>query len=101
MAAIKRNRCIQNNKIITEGIDLAETFNNHYINFIKKSSGNKLVIVATLNNVSDQDAAINIIIKAYKNHPRVTRRSCLGLRIYGWIQVLVCDQRLAKGFICG
>ena len=98
---MKLNRCIQNDKIITEGIDFGETFNNHYINFIKKSSGNKLVNVATLNNVSDQDAAINIIIKAYKNHPRVTRRSCLGLRVYDWIQVLVRDQRLAKGFICG
>ena len=65
---------IQNIKTITEEKDSVETFNNHCINFVEKSNVNKPIDVAMLNGVNDADTAIiNIIIKAYKNHPSITK----------------------------
>ena len=63
---------IQNNEIITEEKDLTLGFNNHHINIVGMSSGIKPVNVAIMHNVSDNDAAVNII-EAYKNNPSVTK----------------------------
>ena len=64
---------IQNNEIITEEKDLAETFNKHYINIVKKPSRIKPVNVAIIHNLRGNDTVINIIIEDYKNHPSVTK----------------------------
>ena len=62
-----------NDEIITEEKDLAETFNKHYINIVEKSSGIKLVNVAMIHNICDNDTTINVIIEGYKNYPSVTK----------------------------
>ena len=64
---------IQNGEIITEEKNLVETFNNHYINIVERSSGIKPVDVAMMHNMCDNDTAINVIIEAYKDHPSVTK----------------------------
>ena len=64
---------IQNDEIITEEKDLAETFKKLYINIVKKYSGIKPVNVAKMHNICDNDTAINVIIEGYKNHPGVTK----------------------------
>ena len=64
---------IQNDEIITEENDLVEIFNKHYINIVERSSRIKPVNVAMMHNICDNDAALNVIIEAYKNHPSVTK----------------------------
>ena len=64
---------IQNNEIITEEKDLAETFNKHYINIVKKPSRIKPVNVAIIHNLRGNDTVINVIIEDYKNHPSVMK----------------------------
>ena len=64
---------IQNDEIITDGKELVETFNKHYINIVEKSSRIKPVNVAMMHNICDNDTAINVIVEAYKNHPNVTK----------------------------
>ena len=64
---------IQNNEIITEEKDLAETFNKHYINIVKKPSRIKPVNVAIIHNLCGNDTVINVIIEDYKNHPSVAK----------------------------
>ena len=49
----------QNDEIITEEKDLAETFNKQYINIVEKSSGIKPVNVAMNHNICDNDTTIN------------------------------------------
>ena len=74
---------IQNDEIITEEKDLVETFNKHYVNIIEKSSGIKPVNVAMRHNNCDNDAAINVTIEAYKNHPSVTKiKEIIGKKYY-------------------
>ena len=58
---------IQNNRVLIEEKDLTVT--NHQINIVKKSSGIKPLNVVILNDVSDNDAAINVLIEAYKINP--------------------------------
>ena len=57
---------IQNDEIITEEKDLVKTFNKHYINIVEKSSGIKLVNVAMMHNICDNDTDIKIINEPYK-----------------------------------
>ena len=64
---------IQSDEIITEENDLVEIFNKHYINIVERSSRIKPVNVAMMHNICDNDAALNVIIEAYKNHPSVTK----------------------------
>ena len=64
---------IQNDEIITEEKDLVETFKQHYINIVEKSSGIKPVNVAMTHNICDNDTTTNVINEAYKNHPIVTK----------------------------
>ena len=64
---------IQNNKIITEEKDLAETFNKHFINIVEKSSGIKPVNATMMHYICDNGTAINVIIEAYQYHPSVTK----------------------------
>ena len=45
---------IQSYEIIEEK-DLAENFNKHYINIVEKSSGIKLVNIAMMHNICDND----------------------------------------------
>ena len=74
---------IQNDEIITEEKDLVETFNKHYVNFVEKSSGIKPFNVPMRHNKCDNDAAINVIIEAYKNHPSVTKiKEIIGKKYY-------------------
>ena len=49
----------QNDEIITEEKDLAETFNKQYINIVEKSRGIKPVNVAINDNICDNDITIN------------------------------------------
>ena len=49
----------QNDEMITEEKDLAETFNKQYINIVEKSSGIKPVNVAMNHNICDNDTTIN------------------------------------------
>ena len=58
---------IQNNRVLIEEKDLTAT--NHQITIVKKSSGIKPLNVVILNDVSDNDAAINVLIEAYKINP--------------------------------
>ena len=53
--------------IITEEEKIANTFNNHYINIVEKSTGIK---PNTLGHEND-DSQINEIIKKYENHPSI------------------------------
>ena len=52
-------------KIITNGIELVEVFNNHYINTIKESSRKKAKHVARVNNIENKRIALQVMKKVF------------------------------------
>ena len=64
---------IKYDKIVSEENDLAETFNKNYINIVENSSGIRSYNVALENSVSEDNAAIGLVIKFYENHPSITK----------------------------
>ena len=66
----------QKDEIMTQKKDLVETFDKHYISVVEKPSGIKLVNIAMMHNICDNDTSINVlnvITEAYKNHSSVTK----------------------------
>ena len=62
---------IKDVKVLFEEKDLVETFNKYYINMAENSSGIKPYNVALEKDISKDKAAIDLIIKFYKNHPSI------------------------------
>jgi len=67
----------QNNIILTEGNnvivnerELVETFNDHYVNIVEKTTGHK---PTNIGNIDDGDTPINTILKHYKSHSSVLK----------------------------
>ena len=60
---------IKDVKVLFEEKDLVETFNKYYINMAENSSGIKPYNVE--NDISKDNAAIDLITKFYKNHPSI------------------------------
>ena len=60
---------IDNGKVIVEESDLVETFNDHYINIVEKSSGQKPSNFFSDTNSLKDDVVINEIEQHYSNHP--------------------------------
>ena len=54
-------------KVVSEEKDLVETFNKHCINIVENSSGIKSYDVALKNVVSEDNAAIDHVIRFYEN----------------------------------
>ena len=52
-------------KIITNGIELVEVFNNHYINTIEESSRKKAKHVARVNNIENKRIALQVMKKVF------------------------------------
>ena len=59
---------IDNGKVIVEEHDLAETVNDHCINIVEKSSGEKRGNYVSDTNLSDNDVVINEIVQHHSNH---------------------------------
>ena len=55
-------------KIITNESELAEVFNNHYVNIVEKSAGKKSRHVARGNNIENKRIGIK---KYFENHPSI------------------------------
>ena len=64
---------IDNGKVIVEENDLVEKFNDHYINIVEKSSGQKLCNFVSDTNSLEDDVVINEIVQLYSNHPRILK----------------------------
>ena len=60
---------IDNGKVIVEESDLVETFNDHYINIVEKSSEQKPSNFFSDTNSLKDDVVINEIEQHYSNHP--------------------------------
>ena len=60
-----------NGKVIVEESDLVETLNDHYINIVEKSSGQKPCNFALDRNSLENDVVINEIVQHYSNHPTI------------------------------
>ena len=52
-------------KIITNGIELVEVFNNHYINISEESSCKKAKHVARVNNIENKRIALQVMKKVF------------------------------------
>ena len=52
-------------KIITNGIELVEVFNNHYINIIEEASRKKAKHVARVNNIENKRIALQVMKKVF------------------------------------
>ena len=62
---------VKDDKIITEDHELAETFNDHYINIVEKSSGEKPQSLAdTIEQTTDREI-VKLILEKYASHPSV------------------------------
>ena len=64
---------IDNGKVIVEESDLVETFNDHYINVVEKSSGQKLCNFVSDANSLEDDVVINEIVQHYSNQPGILK----------------------------
>ena len=64
---------IDNGKVIVEERDLAETFNDHYINIVEKSSGQKPCNFVSDTHSLEDDVVINEIVQHYSNHPSILK----------------------------
>ena len=64
---------IDNGKVIVEKSDLVETFNDHYINIVEKSSGQKPYNFVSDTNYPEDNAVINEIVQHYSNHPSILK----------------------------
>ena len=64
---------IVNGKVIVEERDLAETFNDHYINIVEKSSGQKPCNFVSDTHSLEDDVVINEIVQHYSNHPSILK----------------------------
>ena len=62
---------IDNGKVIVEESDFVETFNDHYINIMPKSSGQKPCNFLSDTNSLEDHVVINEIVQHYSNHPSV------------------------------
>ena len=60
---------IDSGKVIFEESDLVETFNNHYINIVEKSSRQKPFDF--WNQVHERYTVINEIVQNYCSHPSI------------------------------
>ena len=52
-------------KIITNGLELVEVFNNHYINTIEESSRKNAKHVARVNNIENKRIALQVMKKVF------------------------------------
>ena len=64
---------IDDGKVIVEKSDLVETFNDHYINIVEKSSGQKPYNFVSDTNYPEDNAVINEIVQHYSNHPSILK----------------------------
>ena len=64
---------IDNGKVIVEVSDLVETFNDHYINIVEKSSGQKPCNFVSDANSREDDVVIDAVVQHYSNHPSILK----------------------------
>ena len=62
---------VKEDEIITDDRELAEVFNDHYINIVEKSSGKKPSSIAENAPSSDERCIVRLILQQYQNHPSV------------------------------
>ena len=62
---------IEGNKIIISKRELAETFNEYYINIVEKSSGIKPKDISQRDKNQNIVKKIREIVKSYENHPSI------------------------------
>ena len=62
-----------NNKIICNDHELVKVFNEHYINIIEKSGGEKPTNITEEYSFDNDKQAIEIICNSYKNHPSILK----------------------------
>ena len=60
-----------NNQLITDEKTLADTFNEHYINIVENSSGQKPSSLGDSSNPLHDKETVEKIIETYKSHPSV------------------------------
>ena len=64
---------INNGKVIVEESDFVETFDDHYINIVERSLGQKPCIFVLDANLLEDDVVINEIAQHYSNHPSIRK----------------------------
>ena len=61
---------VNNNQIVTNDYELTEILNNHYINIVEKTSGQKPCNVVETIELDDRQL-VRLILDKYKDHPSV------------------------------
>ena len=62
---------VHNNQIVTDDYKLTEILNNHYINIVEKTSGQKPCNIADTVETDDDRQLVRLILDKYKDHPSV------------------------------
>ena len=62
---------VKDDKTITKDDELAETFNDHYINIVEKSSGKRPQSLADTNKQARDRDIVKLILEKYANHPSI------------------------------
>ena len=85
---------VKNDKIVTEDRELAEIFNDHNINIVEKSSGDKPCNIADTVATDDDRQIIGLILEKYKNHPSILaiiQNRAINCRSFSFHEVKVCQ----------
>ena len=61
----------RNDTIVTDGQELTENFNDHYVNIVEKYSGKKPVSLDKDTGISDDRQIVRLTLDTYKDHPSV------------------------------
>ena len=62
---------VKDDRIITNGNELVEAFNYHYINIVEKSSGKKPQNLGDKHKLKRDKEIIQLILEKYANHPSI------------------------------
>ena len=62
---------VHNNQIVTDDSELTEIFNNHYINIVEKTSGQKPCNISDTVKYDYDRLLVRLILEKYKDHPSV------------------------------
>ena len=66
-----------NDKIICNDHELVKVFNEHYINIIEKSGGERPTSTTEEYSFENDKQAVEIVCKSYKDYPRILKLGVL------------------------
>ena len=62
---------VNDDRIVTDDLELCEVYNDYYINIVENISGKKPCKIDEANSIDDDREIVRLILDKYKNHPSI------------------------------